>query len=67
MFEEEYFVSLLFPSSSSPQPSEDFSSAFFYKYFSALSPKLCESLNASEFDQRFTEERGNVMGVSLPN
>ncbi|CDW86598.1 mini-chromosome maintenance complex-binding protein [Stylonychia lemnae] len=78
MYEEEYFMSVLLPTQSS-QNSETLSKStqhssnsqpglpLFYKYYTELTQDQIINYETQSIDQQFAQERGNLLGISVPN
>ncbi len=67
MYDEEYFIQVLRPQQLSSQQTSTIDDALFYKYYSELSNEQMDKYETNMIDQEYASERGNVLGVTLPN
>eukprot|EP00347_Sterkiella_histriomuscorum_P016942 403351260 len=78
MYEEEYFMSVLLPlqthdtnstidSSNSQNTQNPLAGSLLYKYYSNLTSEQMNTFDTQTIDQRFAQERGNLLGITVPN
>ena len=67
MYDEEYFIQVLRPQQLSSQQTSTIDDALFYKYYSELSNEQMDKYETNMIDQEYASERGNLLGVTLPN
>ena len=67
MYDEEYFIHVLRPQQLSSQQTSTIDDALFYKYYSELSNEQMDKYETNMIDQEYASERGNLLGVTLPN